>query len=343
MASMTNIMHAPARVGTREGIRMKAVVYTRYGSPDVLEFKEVERPTPKDNEVLIRVYAASVNSVDLHLLRGEPFLTRLRSGLLKPRKQILGADIVGRVEAVGGSVTRFKAGDDVFGDLSRAGFGGFAEYVCAREDALAMKPAYIPFVYAAAAPMEAVTALRALRDRGHIMPGHKVLIDSASGGVGTFAVQIAKALGAEVTAVCAASKVELVRSLGADHVVDYTRDGFTDNAQRYDLILAAKRYHSLAGYERMLTPTGTYVVYGSSMARRFRATLLDPLDSKARGKKIGDVQAGPDTKDLTIVKELLETGKVVPVIDSSYPLSKLAEAMRYLETGEARGKVVISV
>ena len=343
MTNTTNTIHAPARARHREGILMKAIVYTSYGSPDVLQFKEVAIPTPKDDEVLVKVHAASANAADLHYLRGAPFLFRLSSGLLKPKKQILGGDIAGRIEAIGRNVTHFQAGDEVFGDISRCGLGGFAEYVAVPEHALALKPASLTFEQAAAVPMSAVTALQALRDKGQIKSGQKVLINGASGGVGTFAVQIAKAYGAEVTAVCSTSKVDLMRSIGADHVIDYTQEDFTQNGQRYDLILAANGYRSISDYKRALTPTGTYVMSGGSNKQMFQAMLLGPLHSKTGGKKMGNVLAKPNTEDLALIAELLAAGKVVPVIDRSYPLGEVAEAIRYLEKGHARGKVVITV
>jgi NADPH:quinone reductase-like Zn-dependent oxidoreductase len=322
---------------------MKAVVYTKYGSPDVLQLKEVEKPTPKDNEVLIRIHAASANAADWRLLRGDPFLLRLGYGLLKPNNTILGADIAGRVEAVGNNVTQFQPGDEVFGDISGCGLGGFAEYVSVPEHAVISKPASMTFEEAAAVPMAAVTALQGLRDKGQIQPGQKVLIHGASGGVGTFAVQIAKAFRAEVTAVCSTRKVDLVRSIGADHVIDYTQEDFTKNGQRYDLILAANGNRSMFEYKRALAPTGRYVVTGGSMAQLFQAMLLGPLLSTAGRQNMGNVLARPNQKDLACMKELLEAGKVIPVIDRCYPLSETAEAIRYLEAGHARGKVVITV
>jgi NADPH:quinone reductase-like Zn-dependent oxidoreductase len=322
---------------------MKAVVYTKYGSPDVLQLKEVEKPTPKDNEVLIRIHAASANAADWHLLRGDPFLLRLGYGLLKPNNTILGADIAGRVEAVGNNVTQFQPGDEVFGDISGCGLGGFAEYVSVPEHAVISKPASMTFEEAAAVPMAAVTALQGLRDKGQIQPGQKVLIHGASGGVGTFAVQIAKAFRAEVTAVCSTRKVDLVRSIGADHVIDYTQEDFTKNGQRYDLMLAANGNRSMFEYKRALAPTGRYVVTGGSMAQLFQAMLLGPLLSTAGRQNMGNVLARPNQKDLACMKELLEAGKVIPVIDRCYPLSETAEAIRYLEAGHARGKVVITV
>lgn len=322
---------------------MKAIVYEQYGSPDVLQLKEVEKPTPQDNEVLIKVHAVSVNAYDWHLLRAEPFIARLAAGLLKPKNTILGEDIAGRIEAVGANVRQFKPGDEVFGDISSSGSGGFAEYVCAPENALALKPARLTFEEAAAVPMAAVTALQALRDKGQIKPGQKVLINGAGGGVGTFAVQVAKSFGAEVTAVCSTRNVELVRSLGADHVIDYTQEDFTQNGQCYDLILAANGYHSLSDYKRALSPGGIYVMVGGSNAQIFQALLLGPWMSISGGKKMGSMTSKPTQKDLLFVKELLEAGKVKPVIDRCYPLSEVAEAIRYLEEGHARGKVVITV
>lgn len=322
---------------------MKAIIYTHYGSPDVLQLEEVEKPAPRDDEVLIHVHAVSVNAGDLHLLRGEPFLLRLFSGLRKPKQKILGADVAGRIEAVGRNVKRFQPGDEVFGDLSRCGRGGFAEYVCARENALVLKPANLTFEQAAAVPVAGVTALQGLRGKGQIKPGQKVLVNGASGGVGTFAVQIAKALGAEVTGVCSTKNVDRVRSIGADYVIDYTQEDFTTNGQRYDLILAANGYHPLSMYKRALSPEGRYVMSGGSDAQMFQAILLGPWISMVGKQKMGNVLAGPDQRDLAFLGELLERGKVVPVIDRRYPLSEVAQAIRYLEEGHARGKVVITV
>ena len=322
---------------------MKAIVYTTYGSPDVLQLKEVEKPTPKDNEVLIRVHAAAANAADWHLLRGDPFFLRFAYGLLKPKWQILGSDIAGRVEAVGRNVQEFLPGDEVFGDLSGCGFGGFAEYVCASEDALALKPADTSFEEAAAVPSAAATALQGLRDKGQIQQGQTVLINGASGGVGTFAVQIAKSFGAEVTGVCSTSKVDMVRSLGADHVIDYTRQDFTKNGQHYDLILAANGYHPISDYKRALSPEGTYVMTGGSGAQMFQSMTLGPILSMTGNKKLGNLSMKANKGDLIFMKGLLEAGKVTPVIDRTYPLSEVPEAMRYLEEGHARGKVVITV
>jgi len=323
---------------------MKAIVYTEYGSPDVLQFKEVAKPTPKDNEVLVKVYAVSVNAADLHLLRADPFLIRLSSGLLKPKNEILGSDIAGRVEAVGENVKQFKQGDEVFGDISACGWGGFAEYACAREDAFALKPTNLSFEEAAAVPMAAVTALQGIRYAGQIRPGQKVLINGASGGVGTFAVQLAKSSGAEVTAVCSTRNLDMARSIGADHVIDYTKEDFARNGQQYDLILAANGDRSISDYRRALTPKGIYVQTGGSMAQMSQAMLQGPWISMTGSKKMGNMGvAKPNQKDLVIMKELLETGKVKPVIDRCYPLSETADAIRYLEEGHAQGKVVITV
>ena len=322
---------------------MKAIVYTQYGPPDVLQFKEVEKPTPKDDEVLIAVQAASANAADWHLLRGDPFLVRLMAGPLKPKNTILGADIAGRVEAVGKNVKQFQPGDEVFGDISECGWGGFAEYVCARENALVLKPASMTFEEAAAVPLAALTALQGLRDKGQIQPGQKVLINGASGGVGTFAVQIAKSFGAEVTGVCSTRNLDMVRSIGADHVIDYTQEDFTQNGQRYDLIMATNGYHSISDYARALSPKGIYVMTGGSGAQMFQAMLLGPWISMTGNKKMGNLLMKPNNKDLVFLKELLEAGKIAPVIDRRYPLSEVAEAIRYLEEGHARGKVVITV
>jgi len=323
---------------------MKAIVFEKYGPPDVLHLKEVDKPAPKDNEVLIRVQAASINAYDGHLLRADPFLVRLMGGgLLKPKHTILGADIAGRVEAIGGNVKQLQPGDEVFGDIAACGCGGFAEYVCARENLLALKPANISFEEAAAVPMAAITALQGLRDKGHIQPGQKVLINGASGGVGTFAVQIAKSFGAEVTAVCSPRNLDMARSIGADHVIDYTKEDFTKNGQGYDLILAANGYHSLSDYKRALSRKGIYVMAGGSGAQMFQAVLLGPWMSKAGGKKMGALSAKANQNDLIFLKGLLESGKIKPIIDRRYPLSEVADAFRYFEKEHARGKIVITL
>ena len=323
---------------------MKAIVYTEYGSPDVLELKEVVKPTPKEDEVLVKVYAVSVNAADLHLLRADPFLIRLSSGFLKPKNEILGSDIAGRVEAVGSNAKQFKPGDEVFGDISGCGWGGFAEYVCVSETALALKPTNLSFEEAAAVPMAAVTALQGFHYAGKVRPGQKVLINGASGGVGTFAVQLAKSFGAEVTAVCSTRNLDRARLIGADHVIDYTKEDFTRNGQEYDLILATNGDRSISDYRRALSPKGIYVQTGGSMAQMSQAMLQGPWISMTGSKKMGNMGvAKPNQKDLVIMKELLETAKVKPVIDRCYPLNQVADAIRYLEEGHAQGKVVITV
>ena len=317
---------------------MKAIVYSQYGPPDVLHLTEVNKPEPRDNEVLIKVYAASVNPADWHTMRAEPFLARLANGLLKPRNPRLGADLAGQIEAVGGSVTEFRKGEEVFGSLTLGAMGSFAEYVCAHEDLLALKPARLTFEQAAAVPLAAFTALQGLRDKGWIQPGQKVLVNGASGGVGTFAVQIAKSYGTDVTGVCSTRNLDLVRSIGADHVIDYTQEDFTQTGQQYDLIFDAVGNRSISDYRRALSPNGTCAVAGfTSMSLLFQHMFLG-------GKKIGLMEtARANKRDLMLIKDLLEAGKVVPVIDRTYPLGEVPEAIRYLEQGHARGKVVISV
>lgn len=323
---------------------MKAIVYEKYGPPDVLHLQEVEKPTPKEDEVLVKVHAASINAADWHLLTADIFLIRLMGmGLLKPKNPILGADVAGRVEAVGRNVKQFKPGDAVFGDVFGHGSGSFAEYVTAPASALVLKPKNLSFEQAAAVPLAAITALQGLRDVGHIQSGQKVLIQGASGGVGTFAVQIAKSFGTEVTAVCSTRNLEQARALGADHVIDYTKEDFTQSGQHYDLILAANGYHSLAAYKRALTPQGIYVMAGGAPAQLFQAMLLGAWMSERNGKKLTGVSAKSNHKDLLFVRDLAESGKIVPVIDGCYPLSKTADAFRYFEKVHAKGKVVVTV
>jgi NADPH:quinone reductase-like Zn-dependent oxidoreductase len=342
---MTHTKTPTTSVRNMEDTHMKAIVNEKYGSPDVLQFTEVAKPTPQDDEVLVHVHAASVNAAELHLLRGKPFLMRLMGfGLLKPKHTILGAAMAGRVEAVGRNVTQFQPGDEIFGDVTKSGFGAFAEYVCAREDALALKPANVTFEQAAAVPLAAVTALQGLRAKGQIQRGQQVLIHGAGGGVGTFAVQLAKAFGADVTAVCSTRNVDMVRSLGADHVIDYTQEDFTKNGQRYDFIFAVNGYHSIFDYKHALSPKGVYVFIGGPIAAMVQAMLLGPVISLTGRQKMGSMGvAKPSQKDLGFMKELLEAGKVVPVIDRRYPFGETAEAIRYLEKGHAKGKVVITV
>lgn len=320
---------------------MKAIVYVEYGPPDVLQFTEVAKPTPKDDEVLIIIRAASVNPLDWHYMRGTPYLVRTKSGLRKPKVTRLGVDVAGQVEAVGKNVTQFQPGDEVFGACK----GAFAEYVCASEGALVLKPANVTFEQAAAVPVAAVSALQGLRDKGQIQRGHKVLINGAAGGVGTFAVQIAKVFGADVTGVCSTSNVDMVRSIGAHHVMDYTQEDFTKSGQRYDLIFDSVGNHSLSDCRRALTTEGTLVLVGGPDKGRWLAPLTGVLTavvlSRFVSQKLLPFLAHLSKDDLIVLRELLEAGKVAPVIDRSYPLSDVPEAIRYLEKGHARGKVVI--
>ena len=326
---------------------MKAVVYTNYGSPDVLEIREIKKPVPNDDQVLIKVQAASINPLDWHFMEGTPYIMRaMGTGLRKPKDPRLGVDMAGQIEAVGKNVTQFKPGDEVFGGKN----GAFAEYVCARADRpVILKPANITFEQAASVPIAAITALQGLRDKGHVQPGQKVLINGASGGVGTFAVQIAKSFGADVTGVCSTRNLDLVRSIGADHVIDYTKEDFTTGEQRYDVILDNVGTQPLAGFRRVLVPKGICVMIGGGgpndagligpLARPVKALLLSPFISQ----KMGMMMAELNKKDLTVLSDLMQSGKVTPVIDRTYPLSQIAEAIRYLEQGHARGKVVITV
>lgn len=320
---------------------MKAILLREYGSPDLLQFAEVEKPSPKANQVLIKVYAASINAADYRVMRADPFLVRLMGvGFLRPKDPRFGHDVAGRVEAVGENVTQFRPGDDVFGCAN----GTFAEYVLATDASVAFKPANRSFEEAAAVPVAALTALQGLRYAGGVQPGQKVLIQGASGGVGTFAVQLAKMVGAEVTAVCSPRNGELVRSLGADHVIDYTREDFTRTGKRYDLIFAINGYHSLFDYRRALSPQGIYVCAGGTLAQFSQAMLLGPLMSRNGGQKMGSMGISEaNQEDLVFLAELLQAGKIAPVIDRSYPLSEIVEAIRYVEDKHAQGKVVITV
>jgi len=313
---------------------MKAIVCTKYGPPDVFQLKEVEKPTPKNNEALVKVHAASFNATDLEYLRGAR----------KQKNKILGSDIAGRVEAVGRNVKQFQPGDDVFGDLFACGFGAFAEYVAVPENVLTLKPASMTFEEAATLPQAAILALQGLHGKRQIQHGQKVLINGAGGGVGTFAVQIAKYFGAEVTGVDSTGKLDMLRSIGADQVIDYTQEDFTKNGQRYDLILDVVVHRSIFDYMRALNPRGICVMVGGSMTRVFFNVLLGLLISMTGSKKIGVLMWKPNKQeDLAFIKELIEAGKVLPVIDRRYPLSEVPEAFRYLEEGHARGKVVITV
>jgi NADPH:quinone reductase-like Zn-dependent oxidoreductase len=328
---------------------MKAVVYTEYGTPDVLQLKEIEKPAPGDNQVLVKVYASSVNDFDWGLLRGKPFVNRIINGLFKPTCKILGCDIAGRVEAIGRNVKRFQPGDEVFGDLTGYGWGGFAEYVCANENALTVKPVSMTFEQAAAIPQAALLALQGLRDKRQIQPGQKVLINGAGGGAGTFAVQIAKSYGVEVTGVDNTRKLDIIRKLGAEHVIDYTKEDFTKNGKSYDFILDMAAHHSIFDYKRALSPGGIYVMVGGSSAQILQAFFLSPLISIIAGmtdqkgmKRISILGHRPN-KDLDFIIKLFEAGIVVPVIDKHYKLSEVAEALRYFGEGNALGKVIITM
>lgn len=308
-----------------------------------MKLSEVKKPVPKDNEVLIKTFASSVNYGNLVLLKGEPFLARFAFGLLKPKYPIPGGDIAGRVEAVGKNITQFKPGDDVFGDLSSCGWGAFAEYVSVPVEAIALKPTNISFEEAAAAPMAGVTALQSIQDKGKLKEGEKILINGASGGVGTFAVQIAKALGAEVTGVCSTSKIETLRSLGADYVIDYTKEDFTTKKEKYDLILGVNGYQSINAYKRALKPNGRYVMVGGSGAQLTQAMLFGPLFSATTNKKMGSMLQRANQKDLLFLQKLLDSNKVKPVIEQCYPLTEVHEAFRHFEKGSSYGKIVITM
>jgi len=318
---------------------MKAIVYHNYGSPDVLQCEEIESPTPGDDEVLIRVRTASVNPFDRHY-RGRPYLIRIKTGLSKPKDTRLGRDVAGQVEAVGSNVTRFKSGDEVFGTCS----GAFAEYACASESALVMKPDNVTWEQAASVPIAGLTALQGLRDRGKLQPGQQVLINGAAGGVGTFAVQIAKSFGAEVTGVCSTGNIDLVRSIGADATIDYTREDFTKGTRRYDVILDCIGNHSLSACRRVLNPNGKFVIVGASKVRTSLSHALKGLVlSWFVSQNFVMLIARLRKDDLTILGDLIQTGKVTPVIDKFYTLSEVPEAIRHLEQGHARGKIVITV
>jgi len=322
---------------------MKAVVYPKYGSPDVLQLKEVEKPIPKNDEVLIKVHAASINSWDWEMLTGRPFEYRLLSGILKPKKtKILGCDIAGRIEAVGRIIKQFHPGDDVFGDLCEGSWGGFAEYVCARENELTLKPAGMTFEEAAATPQAGLLALQGLCDAREIRPGQEILINGAGGGVGTFAIQIAKSFGVAVTGVDSTGKLDMITALGADYVIDYIQEDFTKNGKCYDLILDVKTDRSVFNYRRALSANGIYVTVGGRSARILQLVFLGPLISMTGSKKLTLVMHKPN-KNLNILNELFESGKIKPVIDRSFPLSKTAEAFQYFGEGHFKGKVIITI
>jgi NADPH:quinone reductase-like Zn-dependent oxidoreductase len=320
---------------------MKAVVYTRYGSPDVLRFMDVERPAPKDKEVLVKVHAVSLNASDWEMLRGKPLYSRI-AGPFRPRHHILGSDIAGQVAATGRSTTLFQPGDEVFADILSS-MGGLAEYVSVPESALARKPADMSYEEAAALPQAGAIALRGIRERGHVRPGHKVLINGAGGGSGTYAVQLAKLHGAEVTGVDNAEKLEFMRSLGADHVIDYTREDFIRNGRTYDLILDLAAHRSAFAYPGSLTPGGRYLYVGGSMATLLQVLLIGPVLGIAAGKKIRLLVVRLGAQHLTPIVELHQAGKIATVIDRRYRLSEVSEALRYLGEGHAKGKVVVVV
>jgi NADPH:quinone reductase-like Zn-dependent oxidoreductase len=319
---------------------MKAIVYHKYGSPDELKLTEVDKPTPGDQEVLVKIKAVSINASDYEFLTGSPLYTRMW-GLFKPKYRILGSDIAGIVEAVGSNVKKFEPGDEVFGDV--LGFwGGFAEFVCAREDSLVFKPESMTFNEAAAVPQAAVSAMQGLRDKGKIRPGQNVLINGGGGGAGSFAVQLAKHFKANVTGVDSTTKLEMMLSCGADHVIDYTFEDFTQNGKHYDLILDFVASHSIFDYKRALSPGGKYLMVGGSMAALFRTLILGSLISLTRDRKMGILAVIPN-RNLSELIKLLESGSIGPKIDRLYPLSEVAEAMRYVGEGHARGKVVITL
>jgi NADPH:quinone reductase-like Zn-dependent oxidoreductase len=323
---------------------VQAFVYDRYGSPDVLKCEETAKPSPSQAEVLIKIRAASVNPLDWHFMSGMPYLLRIAAGLRRPKDERLGVDVAGQVEAVGNEVTQFKPGDEVYGTCR----GAFAEYACASESALAAKPSNVTFEQAASVPIAAFTALQALRDKGHIQPGQKILVNGAAGGVGTFAVQIAKSFGAEVTGVCSSRNLDMVRSLGADRAIDYTREDFTQSGQRYDLFLDCIANHSLLACMRVLNPKGIYIPVGGLAGRWMIGPLVRSIAALVLSCFVSQTLvifflARSSKEDLTIMSDLMKSGKVTPVIDKRYRLSEVPEAIRYLEEGHARGKVVITV
>ncbi|MDH5678809.1 MAG: NAD(P)-dependent alcohol dehydrogenase [Nitrospinota bacterium] len=323
---------------------MKSVVYDEYGPPEVLSIAEVEKPAPKDNEVLVKVHAASINSMDWDMLTGKPLIYRLLFGVFAPKHPILGCDVAGVVEAVGAKAARFRPGDEVYGDLSGdSGFGGFAEYACADENLLARKPVGMTFEQAAATPQAGLLALKGLQFHGRIRPGQKLLFNGAGGGAGTFAVQMAKSMGMEVTGVDSAVKLETLRSLGADHVIDYTREDFTKNGKRYDLILDVVAHRSFFDYRRSLTPHGSFGVIGGAVGRIIPIALLGQVMSRLGNQKMGIVVHSPDKEGYDQLNELFETGKVKPVIDKVFPLSRIVEAFRYFGEGRFKGKIVITM
>jgi NADPH:quinone reductase-like Zn-dependent oxidoreductase len=326
----------------RHGAVMKAIVTNRYGTPDALEFKDVAKPTPKADEVLVHVHAASVNDWDWSMLQGRPFAYRAFSGLFTPKVPILGCDIAGRVEVMGGDVRAFAPGDAVYGDLCMSGFGAFAEYACAPETSLARKPASMTFAQAAAIPQAGMLAVQGLIDVGRIQPGQRLLLNGAGGGVGTFALQIAKLYDAEVTVVDRPAKLGMLRALGADHVIDYLKEDFTRSGERYDLILDVKTNRSPFAYARALNPKGRYVTVGGNPSRLLQVLVLGPLISRRNAKQVRIVALKPN-KDLAYMSELFQAGKLVPVLDRSYALPDVPEALRRFGAGDHKGKIVITV
>ena len=322
---------------------MKAAIYTKYGPPEVLQLMEVNKPVPNDDEVLVKIRAASVNNWDWDLVRGKPYLFRPLFGITKPKRKIIGSDIAGQIEKVGSKVEKFQPGDEVFGDISPVGFGAFAEYVCAPVHLLEKKSHKVSFDEAAAVPQAGVLALQGLRDMGGIKSGKKVLINGAGGGVGSFAIQIAKMYGAEVTAVDSDRKFDLMRSLGADHVIDYKKENFTRNGQQYDLILDNIAKYGIFDYKRALSSKGIYAMVGGAPSSILQVLLFGPLISKKEGKKIGILMHKPNPADLVVLNDFFEEGKVKPVIDKCFPLNQTAAAIRYLGEGYVMGKVIITI
>ncbi|TGM98825.1 NAD(P)-dependent alcohol dehydrogenase [Leptospira dzoumogneensis] len=323
---------------------MKAIVYEKYGSSDVLQYKEVQKPVPKENEILVKVKAASVNAADWRMMKADPFLVRFYAGLFRPKKiSTLGADVAGTVEAIGKNVTKFRPGDEVFGDVFASGFGAFAEYKCGKEEEFVLKPSNISFEEIAALPLAGMTALHSLRDFGKVEVGQKVLINGASGGVGTFAIQLAKYFGADTTAVCSTSKITQALALGADQVIDYTKEDFIESGKKYDLIVGVNGYRSLSEYKSVLNPKGRYVMAGGGTAQLFQALLLGPFISLRGSQKIIAASSEPNQKDLTFLSELMQSGKIKSVIDRRYKLEEVPQAIQYVEQGHAAGKVIITV
>ncbi|MEM9775708.1 MAG: NAD(P)-dependent alcohol dehydrogenase [Chloroflexota bacterium] len=322
---------------------MKAIIYETYGTAEVLRITELPKPSPKENEVLIKVHATGLNRADWYMLTGRPLMLRAEAGLFRPKNPIIGSDVAGVVEAIGKNVTRFRVGDAVYGDLSEDGRAGLAEYACAPEDVLAHKPSALTFEEAAAVPMAAMTALQGLKDNGNIQAGQKVLINGASGGVGTYAVQIAKAMGAEVTAVCSTSKIDVVRQIGADHIIDYTQEDFTKSGKQYDLIFAPNGFHTLAEYRGSLTQTGTYVCAGGAFKQIFAAMILGGWATRGTQKQIKSYVQKPIKESLEEVTELIESGHIRPVMEQGFDIEEAADALRLLGQGSVTGKIVVNI